>query len=258
MLLTIDIGNTHTNFASFKKNKIVVSFHSPTENLFKKTFADKLLNDSLKTFKIEKQEIENIAISSVVPKLDKIIQNTILNIFNKEPFFISPNNEFPFSIKTDKPEQVGADRLCNVMAGYNKYGGPLVIVDFGTATNYDIIAENGDFIGGVISPGIYISSKALSQAAAKLPEVELVFPSKVIGTNTIDNMQSGIMYGALFSMEGMLKAIRKELKKKPIVVATGGFSQIISTKTKMIDYLEKSLVSEGIRLIFEYNRKIKK
>lgn len=255
MLLTIDIGNTHSNFSIFDNDKIIVAFHSLTEKSYDKEYLKKLLNESFSVFGLQNEQIENIAISSVVPGVDEMFGFVIFELFNKTPFFISSKNRLPFKIFTENPEQVGADRLCNVMAGYHKFGGPLVIVDFGTATNYDVISKSGDFIGGIISPGIFTSSNALSQAAALLPKVELVFPPKVIGNNTIDNMQSGIMFGALFAMEGFINAIHKELNERPVVVATGGFSQIIATQTNMINHLEKSLVPEGIRLIFEYNQK---
>lgn len=253
MLLAIDAGNTHTTFGIFDGDKIKFTFRISTKALLDKEVLSDFLITTFQSLNLELKQINQIGVSSVVPSVDNNVDNVIKSIFIKEPFFITPGIKLPFQLLVDNPSEVGADRICNVIAGYRKYGGPLVIVDFGTATVYDIISKDGDFLGGVIAPGIQTSAKALYQAAEKLPEVELVFPDKVIGTNTISNMQSGIMFGALDAFEGMIKRINNELKQEVKIILTGGFSKLISAKTQLKTFLEFDLVLEGVKILTEYN-----
>lgn len=253
MLLAIDTGNTHTTFGIFDGDKIKFTFRISTKALLDKEVLSDFLITTFQSLNLELNQINQIGVSSVVPSVDNNVDNVIKSIFIKEPFFITPGIKLPFQLLVDNPSEVGADRICNVIAGYRKYGGPLVIVDFGTATVYDIISKDGDFLGGVIAPGIQTSAKALYQAAEKLPEVELVFPDKVIGTNTISNMQSGIMFGALDAFEGMIKRINNELKQEVKIILTGGFSKLISAKTQLKTFLEFDLVLEGVKILTEYN-----
>lgn len=253
MLLAIDAGNTHTTFGIFDGDKIKFTFRISTKALLDKEVLSDFLITTFQSLNLELNQINQIGVSSVVPSVDNNVDNVIKSIFIKEPFFITPGIKLPFQLLVDNPSEVGADRICNVIAGYRKYGGPLVIVDFGTATVYDIISKDGDFLGGVIAPGIQTSAKALYQAAEKLPEVELVFPDKVIGTNTISNMQSGIMFGALDAFEGMIKRINNELKQEVKIILTGGFSKLISAKTQLKTFLEFDLVLEGVKILTEYN-----
>lgn len=253
MFLAIDAGNTQTTFGLFEEGKIKSTFRLSTKDLLDKDVFASLLIDSLKSLNLETSKIKEIGISSVVPSIDYNLKFISEKLFKTSPFFISPEINLPFKLLVDNPSEVGADRICNVAASFKKYGGPLVIVDFGTATVYDVISKNGDFLGGVIAPGILTSAKALFLAAEKLPEVELIFPEKVIGTNTISNMQAGIMFGALDSFEGMIRRIQKELNDQVKVIATGGFSKTIYTKTNMIYALEFHLVLEGIKILYNNN-----
>ena len=251
MFLAIDTGNTHTAFAIFENDKIKSTFRFSTKAVHDKDVFFDFIILSLNSLKISKSDIKYIGIASVVPSVDSILMDAAKKIFNLEPYFISPDSKLPFRLLVDNPNEVGADRICNVAAGFHKYGGPLIIVDFGTATVYDIVSKNGDFLGGVIAPGVFTSAQALFKAAEKLPEVELTFPEKVIGKNTITNMQSGIMYGALDAFEGMVKRIQEELDNNVKVIATGGFSKIIYERTKLIYALEFDLVLEGIKVLYE-------
>lgn len=253
MLLAIDAGNTHTTFGIFDEDKIKFTFRISTKALLDKEVLNDFLITTFQSLNLELNKINQVGISSVVPSIDKNVNDVIKSIFKVEPFFITPEIKLPFRLLVDNPLEVGADRICNVIAGYRKYGGPLVIVDFGTATVYDIISKDGDFLGGVIAPGIQTSAKALYQAAEKLPEVELIFPDKVIGTNTISNMQSGIMFGALDAFEGMIKRINNELNQDVKIILTGGFSKLISSKTQLKTFLEFDLVLEGVKHLTEYN-----
>lgn len=251
MLLAIDTGNTHTTFGIFSDNELKFTFRFSTKAVHDKDVFSDFLKLTLQSLNVSLSEINQCGISSVVPSVDNNLQEVVKNLFNIEPFFISPSIDLPFKLLVDNPLEVGSDRICNVAGGYSKYGGPLVIVSFGTATVYDIVASNGDFLGGVIAPGIQTSAKALYQAAEKLPEVELKFPDKVIGTNTITNMQSGIMFSALDAFEGMIKRIKNELNSDLNIVITGGFSKLISEKTTLKVNLEFDLVLEGIKILIE-------
>lgn len=251
MLLAIDTGNTHTTFGIFSDNELKFTFRFSTKAVHDKEVFSDFLKLTLQSLNVSLSEINQCGISSVVPSVDNNLQEVVKNLFNIEPFFISPSIDLPFKLLVDNPLEVGSDRICNVAGGYSKYGGPLVIVSFGTATVYDIVASNGDFLGGVIAPGIHTSAKALYQAAEKLPEVELKFPDKVIGTNTITNMQSGIMFSALDAFEGMIKRIKNELNSDLNIVITGGFSKLISEKTTLKVNLEFDLVLVGIKILIE-------
>lgn len=251
MFLAIDVGNTHTTFGIFEDNKIKFTFRISTKALHDSEVLSDFLNTTFQSLNINFSQINRVGISSVVPSVDNVLEEMIALHFNKKSFFITPNIDLPFKLLVDNPSEVGADRICNVIAGYKKYGGPLIIVDFGTATVYDVISKEGNFIGGVIAPGILTSAKALSQAAEKLPEVELKFPLKVIGTNTVSNMQSGIMFGALDAFEGMVKRISNELNDDVKIILTGGFSKLIASKTSLKTFLEFELVLEGVKILTE-------
>lgn len=251
MFLAIDTGNTHTSFGIFEADKILTTFRLATNYVCDEKIFAEFLSDSLLSLNIDIHQIKNVGLSSVVPRADKNLVEVTGRLFNCESLLISPRTKLDFKLLVDNPDEVGADRICNVAAGFHKYGGPLVIIDFGTATTYDVVSEKGDFIGGVIAPGVKTSAQALFDLAAKLPEVDLKFPGNVIGTNTVHNMQSGIMNAALDSMEGMIRRISTELGTNPKIIATGGFSKTIFPHTKILDALEFDLVLEGIKIIYD-------
>lgn len=251
MILAIDIGNTHTVIGIFNGSKLlgdwrVTSFVTRTEDEFGmlvKQFCD----DAQVPFK----KISSIGISSVVPNLTDVCVRMSQKYFMIEPVVVSSDLDLGITILYDDPRSVGADRLCNAVAGYAKYRGPLVIVDFGTATTFDVVSRQGEYLGGVITAGIETTSGELHRRAAKLPKIDLKFPDKVIGKNTVESMQAGIMYGALDSMETMIRRISKELDDYPTVVATGGFSEMMKKHSKVINKYEPTLVLDGIRIIVE-------
>ncbi len=251
MFVAIDAGNTHTTIGIFENQKLTRTFRISSKAVHDVDVFKDFITCTFDSLNIKLNQIAEVGISSVVPSIDEILLKTSKELFSLEPFFITPLINLPFKLLVDNPEEVGADRICNVAAGYKKYGGPLVIVDFGTATVYDVISKDGDFIGGVIALGISTSAKALYQAAEKLPEVELNFPDKVIGTNTITNMQSGIMFGALDAFEGMINRIKDEINSNCSIIITGGFSKLIANKTKLKVNLEFDLVLEGIKILTE-------
>lgn len=251
MILAVDIGNTHTVFGIYDKKKLlgdwrVTSFVSRTEDEFGalvRTFCDDA--------RIAVKKISAVGISSVVPNLTDVMQRMSKKYFGVEPIVVSSSLPLGIKVLVDDPPSVGADRLCNAVAGFSKYKGPLVIVDFGTATTFDVISKGGEYLGGVIAPGIETSAGELHRRAAKLPKIDIHFPKTIIGKNTVASMQSGILYGALDSMETMIRRISKEIDDYPTVIATGGFSELMMNHTKMINKHEPTLVLEGIRIIVE-------
>ncbi len=255
MLLAIDIGNTHTVYGVYEGTTLladwrVTSFVHRTEDE-----VGSCLRQFLRDAAIDSPSINEIGISSVVPNLTDIYSSMAQKYFKLEPTIIDSSLDLGITIQYRDPSAVGADRLCNAVAGYAKYGGPLIIIDFGTATTYDVVARNGDYLGGVIAPGVETSAADLHRRAAKLPKVELHFPDEIVGRDTVSSMQAGILYGAIDAMEGMIKRLQAEMKRREgtnaRVIATGGFSRFLAKHSKTIDACEPSLVLEGIRLICE-------
>ena len=251
MILAVDIGNTHTVFGIYDKKKLlgdwrVTSFVSRTEDEF-----GALVRDFCDDAGITLKKISAIGISSVVPNLTDVMHRMSRKYFKIEPVVVSSSLSLGIKILYDDPMSVGADRLCNAVAGYAKYKGPLVIVDFGTATTFDVISKEGEYLGGVIAPGIETSAGELHRRAAKLPKIDIHFPKNVVGKNTVASMQSGILYGALDSMEAMIRRISKEIDDYPTVIATGGFSELMMKYSKILNKHEPTLVLDGIRIIVE-------
>jgi len=196
-----------------------------------------------------------VGISSVVPDLTGVFESLARTYFAVEPVTVSAALDLGIRVMYRDPSAVGADRLCNAVAGFARYGGPLIIIDFGTATTYDVVAVNGDYLGGVITLGLESTAAELHRRAAMLPKVELRFPPHVVGTETAASMQAGLMYGTVEAVEGIVRRIQKELGTKTRVIATGGLSSLIAQHTSVIETCEPSLVLDGIRMIFERVRK---
>ncbi|MDD4874594.1 MAG: type III pantothenate kinase [Dehalococcoidales bacterium] len=254
MLLAIDIGNTETTVGVFdgesKKStwQMTTSIHrTADENAV-------LMLNILKNRGLCEEDIKEVALCSVVPPLTAIFNDLIKRYFNISPLIIAAGIKTGIRICMDNPKEVGADRIVDAVAAHHLYGGPLIIVDMGTATTFDTVSKNGDYLGGAIAPGILSSAEALFQRAAMLPRIELTPPGKVIGTNTIDAMKSGIVYGYVGLVESMVRRIQEELGAKAKVVATGGFSGLIAGETKVIDEVNPDLTLIGLRLIYRMNR----
>ncbi len=255
MLLSIDIGNTHTVVGVFNKEKLIS--HWRLSSTITRTEDESFLIVKLlcEQINLSLTNIGGVIISSVVPNLTDIFKRMAEKYFQVKPVIVSAALKLGIKVKYDDPMAVGADRLCNAVAAYKKYGGPAIIVDFGTATTFDVISPRGDYLGGVISPGIETAGGELHRRAARLPKIELHFPENVIGKNTVESMQSGIMYGALDAMEGMIKRIENKLGKKVHILATGGYSKFVCQKSTFKIHCEPWLVLEGARLIYEMNMK---
>ena len=254
MILCMDVGNTNIKYAVFDKNELVLSFRVATEH--KKTsdeYGGQLLS-ILNNNKINRESIKGGIISSVVPQLDYTLERMLATYLKIKPLILAPGLKTGLNMKVDNVKEVGADRVVNNVAAIKKYGAPLVIIDFGTATTFNVIDSKGEFIGGVIAPGIKGSLDSLVNGTAKLPRVEIERPASVIGKNTVTNMQSGIVYGFAGLVEYIVKKIKREMKCDNVTtVATGGFSEVIAKEISCIDKVDKLLTLEGLKYLYDLN-----
>lgn len=251
MLVAIDIGNTNAVFGFFLKGKLVLerrlsSAGSKTED---ELFI--LLKHFCEQVKISPEGIRGVVISSVVPEMTDGFSRMLKKYLKLQPVIVSGILDVGINIPYDDPAKLGADRICGVVAALKKFGGPAIVVDFGTATTYDVITGKGEYLGGVIAPGVETTSRELFKRAAKLPRTELQFPESIVGKNTITAIQSGVMYGAVDAFEGMVRRLRRVAGKYATVIATGGYASLIAEMTNEIKYMEPNLVLEGARLIYE-------
>lgn len=260
MLLAIDIGNSHTVCGVYDGDRLTTEWRATTHDLRTEDQVGLQVRNFLRDRGLEPGSITRIGISSVVPPMTESYERMSRSAFGLEPVVIHGELPLGFKILYENLLAVGADRLCNAAAGFAKFGGPLIIVDFGTATTYDIIARNGDYLGGVIAPGVETTAADLHRRAAKLPRVDLRLPSSLIGRDTVSSMQSGILYGAIDATEGMVRRLKtvvaKEQGSTPQVIGTGGFSTFLSQHSAAIDHVEPSLVLEGIRLLCDRIRPV--
>ncbi|MCP2520932.1 type III pantothenate kinase [Candidatus Aminicenantes bacterium AC-335-A11] len=254
MLLAIDIGNTNIVFGVFKKKKLITHWRIFTE---KNKTADEygiLLMSLFRLSNINPSSITGIIISCVVPPLTGIFTQMSEKYFNLTPLIVAPGIKTGLAILYDNPHEVGADRIVNSVAAYHKYGGPCIVVDFGTATTFDAISAKGEYLGGAIAPGLYISAEALSEKTAKLPRVEIKKPKNVIGKTTVASIQSGLYFGYIGLIEKIIFHMKRELGEQTKVISTGGITDEITRQIKIIDYQDPYLTLEGLRIIYERNQ----
>jgi type III pantothenate kinase len=261
MLLVIDIGNTNIVLGLYQRDKLISHWRVETDRertedeyaaLLKGLFS---IRGHPQGRAVRFEDIKETIISCVVPPILPIFENLSKKYFNTSPVVVGPGIKTGIPILYENPREVGADRIVNAVAGYEKYGGPLIIVDFGTAITFDAVSKKGEYMGGVIAPGIGVSMEALFERAAKLPKVELVKPETVIGRNTISSMQSGAIYGYAGLVDRIVEEIKREIGEKTFVVATGGFAGLVAAESKTIKEVNPFLTLEGLRIIFERNRK---
>lgn len=251
MLLAIDIGNTHTVIGVFDGSRLTADWRLSSGARRTGDELWQLLKGLFDEGRIVADSLTASGIASVVPDLTQAFESVVREKLGIEPTIVTGTLDLGFRILYADPSAVGADRICNAVAGHRKYGGPLIIIDFGTATTYDVVADNGDYLGGAITLGIESEASELHRRAARLPRIELKFPTAVIGTDTVSSMQAGVLFGAADAVEGMVRRIRQELGVDARVIATGGLSPLIAPRCPSIERCEKSLVLEGIRLICE-------
>jgi type III pantothenate kinase len=251
MLLVIDVGNTNTSLGVYSDERLVTHWRLTTARARTVDEYGVHARNLVELAGIDYRAIKAVAIASVVPPLNYTLKRMSEVYFNHSPLLIDHTTETGLEILYDPPSDVGADRIVDAVAAIHKYGAPCLIVDFGTATTFDAINAEGQYLGGVITPGITISADALFDRAARLPRVEIKRPASVIGSSTVGSMQSGLYYGYVGLVDGILKRMREELGAGARVIATGGLAPLIATGSELIETVDDTLTLEGLRLIYE-------
>lgn len=251
MLLACDIGNTSVAFGVFESRKLVREWRLRSDRDQTSDEYGVILLNLLRMAGIDPAAVKAAIISCVVPPLTPVFQKLCGSLFGVRPFVVGPGLRTGMPILYDAPAEVGADRISAAVAAYEKYGGPCIVVDSGTATTFDAVSAKGEYLGGAIAPGILISAEALYLKTARLPRIEIRKPDRIIGKTTVGSMQSGLYYGYIGLTQTIIDGLRKELGEKTKVVATGGFGEEIAAEVPAIDAGEPNLVLEGLRIIFE-------
>jgi type III pantothenate kinase len=253
MLLVIDVGNTNTVLGLYDQDELVHDWRIRTVADHTVDEYGMLIYNLYKNSRVRPRAIKDIIISCVVPTMLNILEPLCEKYFNVKPLIVGPGIKTGMPILYDNPREVGADRIVNAVAAYEKYGGDIIVVDFGTATTFDYISKKGEYMGGCISPGIMIASEALFNKTAKLPRVELSRPKSVIGKDTVSSMQAGILFGYASLVDGLVNRIKAEIKSDSKVIATGGLATIIAPEAKSINVVDEMLTLEGLRILYTRN-----
>lgn len=253
MILVMDVGNTNVVLGIYRGKELLHHWRLSTNRSATVDEYGMSIYNLFQYAQIRLQQIEGVIISSVVPPLMRTLEQLCRQYIGKTPLIVGPGIKTGLNIRYENPREVGADRIVNSVAAIEKYGSPLIVVDFGTATTFDYIDEGGNYLGGAIVPGIGISTEALYQRAAKLPRIELVKPRSVIGRNPVTSMQAGIIYGYAGQVDGIVRRIRSEFGVDPRVIATGGLADLIASESEAIHEVDPLLTLEGLRLVYERN-----
>ena len=255
MLLVVDVGNTNITYGIYDKDRLINTFRmmskTPrTTDEFGTTLCDLIVKKG-----VDIKDIDGTIIATVVPNIMHSLIMCVKEYLHVEPLVVAPGVKTGIKIDTPNPREIGPDRIVDAVAAYEIYGGPILVLDFGTATTYDLVTEDGRFTVGITAPGVKISAEALWTGTAKLPEIEIAMPKSILATDTIWSMQAGLMYGQIGQTEYIIKQVKKETGYDKLkVVATGGLGRLISNETKMIDEYNSELTLEGLRLIYAKNR----
>ena len=253
MIMVFDVGNTNIVLGVFRTGELVQYWRLSTVRHRTDDEYGILLKDLFDSSGLTFADIEAVVMSSVVPPVNPTLERTCQKYLHITPLVVGPGIKTGMPIKYENPREVGADRIVNAVAAYEQYGGPLIIVDFGTATTFCAVSARGEYLGGAIAPGIAISTEALFARAAKLPRVELIKPPSVIGKNTVNSMQSGFIYGFAGQVNGIVERMKREMAGSPVVVATGGLAELIAEEAAAIDKVDTYLTLTGLRIIYERN-----
>ena len=260
MLLAFDVGNTNIVLGVFREGELVDMWRMETDKSKSADEYGMLINQLFAYHGLKMNDVTDVIISTVVPSISYTLQHLSIKYFNIRAIDVGPGVKTGMIIKYDNPKQVGADRIVNAVAAYNKYGGPLIVIDMGTATTFCCISSKCEYLGGTIAPGIKISSDALFEKTAKLPRVELLETGRVICRNTTESIQSGLVYGHMGMVDYIVKKMKAEYKQmtgddtEPIVVATGGLATMVSRGVDSIDHVDRLLTLEGLQIIYEKNK----
>jgi type III pantothenate kinase len=258
MLLALDVGNTNTKLGLYRLDAeppiLAVHWRLTTPRAQTVDEYGALFINLFQMKGIDPAQVKHIIVSSVVPPVDSTLRQMCETYFHIEPLFVEPGIKTGMPVLVDNPTELGADRLAYSIAAFERYGGPCVVVDFGTATKFEMISERGEYLGGVIAPGLALSAEALFSRAAKLSRVDIKRPAKVIGTNTVGHLQSGLYYGYIGLVDGILDRIVGELGQQPRVIASGILAHLIAGDSRYIKEIDDMLTLDGLRILFERNR----
>ncbi|WP_273322032.1 type III pantothenate kinase [Vallitalea guaymasensis] len=255
MLLVIDIGNTNIVLGAYEEDKLVANWRMTTKTPRTSDEYGLFMYNLFLHKGIDVNEVKDVIIASVVPNIMYSLVNGIIKYFKTTPIIVGPGVKTGINIRTDNPKEVGADRIVNIVSAYYTYGGPAIVIDFGTATTYDIVTEDGIFNAAITSPGLKISANALWQKAAKLPEIEIKKPKTILAKNTITSMQAGLVYGYIGQVEYIVKKVKEEMILPDMkVVATGGLAKVIYKETDAIDVYDPMLTLKGLKIIHDKNK----
>lgn len=254
MLLCIDVGNTNIVLGMYEGNELRTHWRISTDHeRMPDEYAITLMN-LLSHSGLGIADVDDVILASVVPPLTDKFRELVAEYFNVDPLVVGVGIKTGVDIRYDRPQEVGADRVVNVAAAYRLYGGPACVVDFGTGTTFDALSARGEYLGGAIAPGVRVAAEALFTRTARLPRIDLQRPPRAIGTNTVDAMRSGILFGYVGLVEGMVARFRRELGEDMRVIATGGLAELIARETPVIEHVDVWLTLKGLRMIYDLNR----
>ena len=254
MLLVCDVGNTNINFGVYEKEELLVKFKIMSKMSRTSDEFGAIICELLEHNNINLDDIDGCIIASVVPNVMHSLVNAMERYLKRTPLIVGPGIKTGIKIITESPKEIGADRIVDAVAAYDIYGGPVLVLDFGTATTYDLVTKDGEFAAGITAPGIRISAKALWEDTAKLPEIEIKKPASILAQETISSLQAGLVYGQIGQTEYIIKKVKEESGLDDLkVVATGGLGSIVSDETDMIQVYDRNLTMHGLRLIYEKN-----